>query len=101
MHVTWLKDFLALAPSCNFSRAAIERHSSQPAFSRRVRALEEWLGISLFERGARSLSLTEAGRRAVETEWAARMEVEAALAAVVMAEEAEEMMTATAHRPCH
>jgi DNA-binding transcriptional LysR family regulator len=33
--------------SGNFSRAADERHMTQPAFSRRVRALEEWLGVDL------------------------------------------------------
>lgn len=61
MHVTWLKDFLALAPSCNFSRAAIERHSSQPAFSRRIRALEAWLGTELLDRSTQPARLTEAG----------------------------------------
>ena len=50
MNLTWLEDFLALAASGNFSRAAEERHMTQPAFSRRVRALEEWLGAELFDR---------------------------------------------------
>ena len=38
MNLIWLDDFLALAATGNFSRAADERHSSQPAFSRRIRA---------------------------------------------------------------
>ena len=48
MNLSWLEDFLALAASGNFSRAAQERHMTQPAFSRRIRALEEWLGATLF-----------------------------------------------------
>ncbi|WBY02500.1 LysR substrate-binding domain-containing protein [Ramlibacter tataouinensis] len=58
---TWLEDFLALAATGNFSRAAQERHSSQPAFSRRVRALEEWLGAPLVDRSTQPARLTEAG----------------------------------------
>ena len=50
MNLSWLDDFLALAASGNFSRAAEERHMTQPAFSRRIRALEEWLGVVLFDR---------------------------------------------------
>jgi len=57
----WLKDFLALADEGNFSRAAEARHVSQPAFSRRIRALEEWIGAPLFVRGAQGASLTPAG----------------------------------------
>ncbi|WP_332672060.1 LysR family transcriptional regulator [Aromatoleum sp.] len=41
MNLSCLDDFLALAASGNFSRAADERHMTQPAFSRRIRALEE------------------------------------------------------------
>jgi len=44
MHISWLEDFLVLAAVGNFSRAAEDRHMTQPAFGRRVRALEEWLG---------------------------------------------------------
>jgi len=61
MNFVWLEDFLALAASGNFSRAAEERHMTQPAFSRRVRALEEWLGVVLFDRGTQPATLTEAG----------------------------------------
>lgn len=61
MNLSWLDDFLALAASGNFSRAAEERHMTQPAFSRRIRALEEWLGTELFDRGSQPASLTAAG----------------------------------------
>ena len=61
MNFIWLEDFLALAATGNFSRAAEERHMTQPAFSRRVRALEEWLGVELFDRSTQPARLTAAG----------------------------------------
>ena len=61
MNLSWLDDFLALAASGNFSRAAEERHMTQPAFSRRIRALEEWLGTELFDRSSQPAKLTAAG----------------------------------------
>jgi LysR family transcriptional regulator, hypochlorite-specific transcription factor HypT len=61
MNLTWLEDFLALAASGNFSRAAEDRHMTQPAFSRRIRALEEWLGVELFDRSMQPARLTVAG----------------------------------------
>ena len=62
MNPTWLEDFLALTKSGNFSRAAEERHMTQPAFSRRIRALEEWLGVELFDRTHQPLGLTPVGQ---------------------------------------
>jgi LysR family transcriptional regulator, hypochlorite-specific transcription factor HypT len=61
MNLSWLDDFAALAASGNFSRAAEERHMTQPAFSRRVRALEEWLGVDLFDRRSQPAQLTDVG----------------------------------------
>jgi len=61
--ITWLDDFLALADCGSFSRAAELRHLTQPAFSRRIRALEEWIGAPLFDRTVQPVALTEAGAR--------------------------------------
>jgi DNA-binding transcriptional LysR family regulator len=61
MNFSWLEDFSALATTGNFSRAAEERHMTQPAFGRRVRALEEWIGTELFDRSSQPVRLTEAG----------------------------------------
>jgi DNA-binding transcriptional LysR family regulator len=61
MNLSWLDDFFALAAGGNFSRAAEERHMTQPAFSRRIRALEEWLGTDLFDRSSQPAKLTAAG----------------------------------------
>jgi len=61
VNLSWLDDFMALAATGNFSRAADERHMTQPAFSRRIRALEEWLGVELFDRSSQPARLTETG----------------------------------------
>jgi DNA-binding transcriptional LysR family regulator len=61
MELAWLEDFLALADCLNFSRAAERRNMTQPAFSRRVRALEGWVGVPLFDRGSHRIALTPAG----------------------------------------
>jgi hypothetical protein len=52
MELRWLEDFLALAEQRTFARAAAVRHINQPAFGRRIRALEEWFGTRLFVRSA-------------------------------------------------
>lgn len=48
---------------------------TQPAFSRRIRALEEWLGVVLFDRTSHPATLTEAGEwfRSVAQEMLARV----------------------------
>src|SRR6266568_3744369 len=61
MDLIWLEDFLAIAQEGGFSRAAEHRHVTQPALSRRIKALEEWLGTPLFERSSHTLALTPAG----------------------------------------
>jgi len=61
MELLWLEDFNALVESENFSRAAQLRHVTQPAFSRRIRALESWVGVELFVRTPQGATLTEAG----------------------------------------
>jgi DNA-binding transcriptional LysR family regulator len=61
MNLSWIDDFMVLAATGNFSRAADERHKTQPAFSRRIRALEEWLGTDLFDRSSQPARLTDAG----------------------------------------
>ncbi len=61
MELIWFEDYLALAETLNFSRAAEQRHVTQPAFSRRIRALEAWVGTDLFARTTHGVSLTPAG----------------------------------------
>jgi LysR family transcriptional regulator, hypochlorite-specific transcription factor HypT len=61
MELTWLEDFLALAEHRNFSRAAEARHVTQPAFSRRIQALEQWVGTALVLRTPQGVQLSAAG----------------------------------------
>jgi LysR family transcriptional regulator, hypochlorite-specific transcription factor HypT len=63
LDLEWLEDFLALADSGNFSRAAQMRAIAQPAFSRHIKSLEEWVGVDLFNRTTQPVMLTEAGKR--------------------------------------
>lgn len=53
--------FLSVARHLSFSRAAAERGVSASALSHAIRALEEQLGVRLFNRTSRSISLTAAG----------------------------------------
>jgi DNA-binding transcriptional LysR family regulator len=62
MELKWLEDFVALARIGSFSKAAAQRYVTQPAFSRRIRALEEWIGAQLFDRESNPINLTEAGK---------------------------------------
>lgn len=75
MKIEWIEDFLALIEAGTFSHAAELRHVTQPAFSRRIRQLEEWLGVELIDRTSARLSLT-AHAQAYEAplrDWLARL----------------------------
>ena len=67
MELKWLEDFLSLAETRSFSRSAEERRVTQPAFSRRIRSLEVWLGAALLDRSTYPISLTPEGRHFRET----------------------------------
>ncbi len=56
-------DFIALAQTRSFSKAAEQRHVTQPAFSRRVKALELGMKLELVDRSRTPLALTPAGEQ--------------------------------------
>ena len=58
MKIEWIEDFLTLIETGTFSQAAELRHMTQPAFSRRIRQLEDWLGVELVDRNSPRFSLT-------------------------------------------
>ena len=57
-----VRAFLATADEGSLSAAARALRQTQPTLSRQVSALEDSLGVTLFERGPRRMMLTEAGR---------------------------------------
>lgn len=63
MELKWLEDFVALNENGSFSKAAKTRYVTQPAFSRRIRALENWLGVSLIDRDIYPTNFTDAGEK--------------------------------------
>ena len=70
MEIRVLRYYLTLVREENITRAADILHITQPTLSRQLAALEEELGVTLFERGSRGIALTEEGmllrRRAEE-----------------------------------
>lgn len=56
-----IEGFEAAARNLSFTKAGAELHLTQSAVSRQIKALEDWLGVPLFERRTRSLVLTEDG----------------------------------------
>ncbi len=75
METKWLEDFVSLAETRSFSRSAQLHHVTQPAFSRRIQALEAWAGADLVDRSSYPTRLTPAG----ETLYAQALEMLQAL----------------------
>jgi LysR family transcriptional regulator, hypochlorite-specific transcription factor HypT len=65
MQLKWLEDLLAVAEQGSFKSAAQSRHVTPPAFGRRLRALEQWAGVPLFEANSQPVRLTAAGQKLV------------------------------------
>jgi DNA-binding transcriptional LysR family regulator len=81
--------FLAVGTFGGFRRAADALRVSQPAVSARIKALEESLGVPLFDRGRDGLALSAAGR-------ALRPHAEQLLQAVALARQAVHGLRPTA-----
>ncbi|GES48987.1 LysR family transcriptional regulator [Rhizobium sp. NBRC 114257] len=63
MDLSDLRVFEAVSRHGSMNRAAQELHTVQSNVTARIRALEEELGVSLFQRHARGVSTTPAGQR--------------------------------------
>ena len=66
MDLKGLEDLLALLEEQSFTRAAKRRHVTQPAFSRRIRLIEDWLGVDIVDRRTKPVSILPAGRELEE-----------------------------------
>lgn len=67
MELRQLHQFVAVADTLNFRRAAERLHMAQPPLSVAIRKLEEEVGTPLFTRLARGVQLTAAGHAALRT----------------------------------
>ncbi len=63
MDLNWLRDFVCLGRTLSFTRAAEERNITQSAFSRRVKSLENWVGVDLIDRATFPVQLSPAGKQ--------------------------------------
>ncbi len=63
MEVRQLQIFCTLAEELNFTRTAERVHTVQSNVTAQIKALEEELGVPLFDRLGRRVALTDAGRR--------------------------------------
>jgi len=63
MEVRQLQIFQALSEELNFTRTAERVHTVQSNVTTQIKALEEELGVPLFDRLGRRVTLTDAGRR--------------------------------------
>lgn len=61
MLLDWLKDLIAIVETGTYAAASRVRHVTQPALSRRIQALEAWIGAPLFVRTSAGVRLSDAG----------------------------------------
>jgi DNA-binding transcriptional LysR family regulator len=66
LDLTELRSLVAAADSGTLGRAALRLHISQPALTKRLKALEALVGTTLLVRSQRGVTLTPAGRRLYE-----------------------------------
>ena len=76
MQLKWLADLQAVVDAGSFKAAAELRHVTAPAFGRRLKALEQWAGVPLFERDSQPPRLSAAGQRLCEQGRATTRELE-------------------------
>lgn len=64
MTLRHIRIFLSVCTNgCNTTKAAEEMHMTQPAISLAIREMEQYYGVTLFDRIGRRLRITEAGQR--------------------------------------
>ena len=80
MNFKHLQTFVTICESGTVSRAAGQLRITQPALSRRIKALQEELGVRLFDNLGRRLSLTSEGEEFVRHSRALLAQAEAVLA---------------------
>ena len=99
MNINDLHAFVAVAERGSFSQAAETLFLTQPAVSKRIAALEQYLGSKLFDRMGRTPHLTEAGRALLDHAYRILADVEDSRRAIanLSSEVKGELKLATSH----
>ncbi|MBI2959288.1 MAG: LysR family transcriptional regulator [Betaproteobacteria bacterium] len=87
-----LRMFESAARHLSFKAAAMELHVTQAAVSHRIRSLEEYLGVELFERSGRGVRLTDAARACLPKLREGFDQIAAALEAIRLGKEDSELV---------
>src|SRR5437868_10412616 len=74
--ITGLHYFTVVAEERSFSRASNRLHIAQPAISRKIKALEDDLGVQLFIRHAKGVDVTEAGESLLQSAYSLFRQIE-------------------------
>lgn len=87
MSLDQLRYFVAVAEEGHLTRAAQRLHIAQPPLSRQIRALEEELGVALFERTSKGMTPLEPAKVLLARAKLILSEIDATVLAVRRADE--------------
>jgi DNA-binding transcriptional LysR family regulator len=59
MELKWLEDIIVLLEEKSFSKASERRNVTQPAFSRRIKNVEDWLDCKIVNRGTQPITISD------------------------------------------
>jgi DNA-binding transcriptional LysR family regulator len=76
VNIQWIKGLEWLQKTGNFSQSAEISNLSQSAFSRRIKGIEDWVGVPLVDRSRHPVSLTTAGEQLLEAGLQALLRIE-------------------------
>lgn len=62
MNIAWFREFVVLADTCNYLEASEQLFISQSTLSKHIKALEDELGLTLFDRSTRKVRLSPTGQ---------------------------------------